>query len=47
MRKNVLTTVIYVLAICGPERGLDWRGIAYAVVFTTREGEKGKSGYCR
>jgi len=28
-------------AICDPERGLDWRGVAYAVVLTTRGGEVG------
>ena len=28
-------------AICDPERGLDWRGVTYAAVLTTRGGEVG------
>ena len=29
--------------ICGPERGLDWRGVAYAVVLTAQGSEGGQS----
>ena len=32
---------------CGPERGLDWRGVAYAVVLTAQGGEGGKSAWRR
>jgi len=44
---NVLTTVK-----CKPgnlwfRARLDWRGVAYAVVLTARDGERGQSGYCR
>ena len=35
-----LNTVTSFPTICGPEPGLDWRGVPYAVVLTVREGER-------